>query len=140
MGTIRGVFIPCSLTILSVVLFLRMAYIIGEGGIFHSILLLIFCCFTTFLTVLSMNAIITNGKIRAGGVYYVASRSLGSSAGGAIGLLYYVATSFSTSIAILGAIEALIISTKWTIISFEFSIRFYSMVLLAILSSMTLAQ
>lgn len=93
-STILQVTLPCCQNILSVVLFLRMAFIIGEAGIFYSLLMLAGCTTTTFLTVLSMNAIITNGKIKTGGVYFLASRSLGPSTGGAIGIVYYFATTF----------------------------------------------
>lgn len=79
---------------MSVVIFLRMAAIVGEAGIFHSFTLLLFAKGTTFLTILSMSAIATNGKVRTGGVYYLISRSLGPSTGGAIGLLYYLAITF----------------------------------------------
>ena len=53
-----------------------------------------------------MSAIATNGKIRTGGVYYLISRSLGPATGGSIGILYYLATSFSSALSILGAVEA----------------------------------
>lgn len=79
---------------MSVVIFLRMAAIVGEAGIFHAFTLLLFAKGTTFLTILSMSAIATNGKARTGGVYYLISRSLGPSTGGAIGLLYYLAITF----------------------------------------------
>lgn len=61
----------------------------------------------TLLTTLSMSAIATNGKIRTGGVYYMISRSLGPATGGAVGILFYLATTVSSSMYILGSIEAL---------------------------------
>lgn len=71
-----------------------MSTIVGEAGVFQSFVMLIFCTATTFLTVLSMSAIVTNGKIRTGGVYYLVSRSLGPATGGSIGILYYLAITF----------------------------------------------
>ncbi len=91
MGAFQGVFLPCISNILSVVLFLRINLIVGEAGLFQAYAILFFGTTTTFLTVLSMNAIATNGKIRTGGVYYLISRSLGPATGGCIGLLYYFA-------------------------------------------------
>lgn len=133
MGTFLGVYLPCSQSILSVVLFLRMAYIIGEAGIIQSFIMLFGCALTTFLTVLSMNAIITNGKIKSGGVYFLASRSLGPSTGGAIGILYYLATAFSTSMAILGFVETFILSSHLILGNEAFSMRFYSLIILILI-------
>jgi potassium/chloride transporter 4/5/6 len=41
-----------------------MAFIIGEAGFLEASFILVICTSTTFLTVLSMSAITTNGKIR----------------------------------------------------------------------------
>lgn len=61
----------------------------------------------TLSTILSFSAISTNGKIRTGGVYYLMSRSLGAAIGGSIGLLYYIAITFSSGMSIIGAVETL---------------------------------
>jgi amino acid transporter len=79
------------------VLFLRVNLIVGEAGIFQAFAILFFSTSTTFFTVLSMNAIATNGKIRTGGVYYLISRSLGPATGGSIGILYYLASTVSSA-------------------------------------------
>jgi amino acid transporter len=80
-----------------------------------------------------MNAIITNGKIRTGGVYYLISRSLGPATGGSIGILYYFAITFSSAMSILGAVEAIHVVTNFSLVSREFSMRFFSFAMLAIL-------
>ena len=43
------------------------------------------------LTDLSLSAMATNGKISAGGTYYLISRSVGPELGGAIGVMFYLA-------------------------------------------------
>jgi len=114
LGTFTGVFLPCVQNILGVILFMRMAAIVGEAGIYQTLLILLLCCSTTFLTTLSLSAIATNGKIRTGGVYYLISRSLGPAPGGSIGvrlyikhkILFYFAVTFSASMYILGSVEA----------------------------------
>jgi potassium/chloride transporter 4/5/6 len=68
-----------------------------------------------------MSAIATNGKIRTGGMYYLISRSLGPSSGGAIGILYYLATTFSAGMSIIGAVEALEVSSHLRLGPTEFS-------------------
>ena len=80
-----------------------------------------------------MNAIATNGKIRTGGVYYLISRSLGPATGGSIGILYYLASTFSSAMSILGAIEAIHVVTGFKLISFAFSMRIFSFLLLVAL-------
>lgn len=121
---------PCITNILSVVLFLRINLIVGEAGIFQGYLILFFGTTTTFLTVLSMNAIATNGKIRTGGVYYLISRSLGPATGGCIGILYYLASTFSSAMSILGAVEAIHVVTGYYLWNEGFSMRFFSFLLL----------
>jgi len=132
-GAFQGVYLPVVTNILSVVLFLRINLIIGEAGIGQALAILFFSTSTTFFTVLSMNAIITNGKIRTGGVYYLISRSLGPATGGSIGILYYFAITFSSAMSILGAVEAIHIVTEFSLINREFSMRFFSFLLLAVL-------
>lgn len=90
---------------------MRLASIVGEAGIFQTLCILMLCDSCTFLTSLSLSAIVTNGKIRSGGAYYILSRSLGPATGGAIGILYFFALSFAAAMYILGATEAFQIST-----------------------------
>jgi amino acid transporter len=113
-----------------VVLFLRINLIVGEAGIFWAYAILFFGKITTFLTVLSMNAIATNGKIRTGGVYYLISRSLGPATGGCIGILDYLANTFTSAMSILGAIEAIHVLTGFSLVNYDFSMRFFSFLLL----------
>ncbi|MEQ2165966.1 hypothetical protein GOODEAATRI_022619, partial [Goodea atripinnis] len=62
----------------------------------------------TMLTAISMSAIATNGVVPAGGSYYMISRSLGPEFGGAVGLCFYLGTTFAGSMYILGTIEILL--------------------------------
>lgn len=47
------------------------------GGISNALLIAVMSTFLTFLTVLSMSAIASNGKVASGGIYFMISRSLG---------------------------------------------------------------
>ncbi|PKU31719.1 solute carrier family 12 member hypothetical protein [Limosa lapponica baueri] len=60
------------------------------------------------LTTISMSAIATNGVVPAGGSYFMISRSLGPEFGGAVGLCFYLGTTFAGAMYILGAIEILL--------------------------------
>merc|ERR1719464_2232074 len=60
------------------------------------------------LTALSMSAICTNGTILAGGAYYIISRALGPSVGGAIGLLFSLGNMFACSLYLIGFAETLV--------------------------------
>lgn len=64
----------------------------------------------TMLTAISMSAIATNGVVPAGGPYFMISRNLGPEFGGAIGLLFYIGTTFAASMYIVGGIEILVVS------------------------------
>ncbi|KAL8194215.1 UNVERIFIED_CONTAM: hypothetical protein K2H54_004989 [Gekko kuhli] len=55
-----------------------------------------------------MSAIATNGVVPAGGSYYMISRSLGPEFGGAVGLCFYLGTTFAGAMYILGTIEILL--------------------------------
>ncbi|XP_058849903.1 solute carrier family 12 member 4 isoform X5 [Acipenser ruthenus] len=108
MGTLMGVYLPCLQNIFGVILFLRMTWIVGTAGIMQSLLIVLICCCCTMLTAISMSAIATNGVVPAGGAYFMISRSLGPEFGGAVGLCFYLGTTFAAAMYILGAIEILL--------------------------------
>ncbi|XP_028282952.1 solute carrier family 12 member 7-like isoform X2 [Parambassis ranga] len=108
MGTFIGVYMPCMQNILGVILFLRLTWIVGTAGILGSFAIVSICCICTLLTAISMSAIATNGVVPAGGSYYMISRSLGPEFGGAVGLCFYLGTTFAGSLYILGTIEILL--------------------------------
>ncbi|CAL8276828.1 unnamed protein product [Lota lota] len=108
MGTFIGVYLPCMQNILGVIIFLRLTWIVGTAGILGTFAIVFMCCACTMLTAISMSAIATNGVVPAGGSYYMISRSLGPEFGGAVGLCFYLGTTFAGSLYILGMIEILL--------------------------------
>lgn len=66
------------------------------------------------------------------------SRSLGPSTGGSIGILYYLATTFSSAMSILGSIEAIHVAAGFSLGPMAFSMRFFSFVMLCVLTVITL--
>ncbi|XP_058893728.1 solute carrier family 12 member 5 isoform X4 [Kogia breviceps] len=108
MGTFMGVYLPCLQNIFGVILFLRLTWVVGIAGVMESFCMVFICCSCTMLTAISMSAIATNGVVPAGGSYYMISRSLGPEFGGAVGLCFYLGTTFAGAMYILGTIEILL--------------------------------
>uniref|UniRef100_A0A3P8TGW5 Solute carrier family 12 member 6 n=1 Tax=Amphiprion percula TaxID=161767 RepID=A0A3P8TGW5_AMPPE len=108
MGTFMGVYLPCLQNIFGVILFLRLTWVVGTAGILQALCIVFICCCCTMLTAISMSAIATNGVVPAGGSYFMISRSLGPEFGGAVGLCFYLGTTFAGALYILGAVEILV--------------------------------
>uniref|UniRef100_A0A4W6CH64 Solute carrier family 12 member 6 n=1 Tax=Lates calcarifer TaxID=8187 RepID=A0A4W6CH64_LATCA len=108
MGTFMGVYLPCLQNIFGVILFLRLTWVVGNAGVLQALCIVFICCCCTMLTAISMSAIATNGVVPAGGSYFMISRSLGPEFGGAVGLCFYLGTTFAGAMYILGAIEILL--------------------------------
>ena len=107
-GTFGGVFTPCTLTILGVIMFLRFGEVVGNAGILRSILIVLTAKLITTLTALSLSAAATNIRVKGGGAYFLISRSLGIEAGGAIGFVFYVSQAVSVTLYVMGFTEALL--------------------------------
>ncbi|RMH45268.1 MAG: amino acid permease [Deltaproteobacteria bacterium] len=106
-GTFAGVFTPCVLTILGVIMFMRSGYVVGEVGVWQALIILAASKTITTLTTLSLSAIATNTEIRTGGVYYMISRTLGPDFGGTVGLTLFVSQAISIAFYVIGFTEAL---------------------------------
>ncbi|MEX2607310.1 MAG: amino acid permease, partial [Kiritimatiellia bacterium] len=105
-GTFGGVFTPCTLTILGVIMFLRFGEVVGQAGIMHALFIVMAAKAITLLTAFSLSAIATNTRVRGGGAYFMISRTLGVAPGGAIGLVLYLAQSVSVAMYVIGFTEA----------------------------------
>jgi amino acid transporter len=107
MGTFAGVFTPSILTILGIILFLRLGYVVGNAGLGLTLVILLLANGISILTSVSLSAISTNLKVKGGGDYYLISRTLGLEFGGAIGIVVFLAQSVSIAFYCLGFGEAL---------------------------------
>lgn len=132
-GMIAGVVVPCIQNMIGITLFVRMPWIVGEAGIGMTLLILGICLLTSLITTLSMNAVVTNGKLSTGGCYYVLARSLGASIGGSVGTLYFFGQATSSSLYLIGTVEIFIDSTGDEIISKAADIRVLGIILCSIL-------
>jgi amino acid transporter len=107
LGTFGGVFTPSILTILGIILFLRLGYVVGEAGLARALVIMALANGISILTSLSLSAIATNLNVKGGGDYYVISRTLGPEFGGALGLVLYLAQSVSIAFYCIGFGEAI---------------------------------
>ncbi|KAI9671577.1 MAG: hypothetical protein M1817_003629 [Caeruleum heppii] len=107
LGTFSGVFVPTSLNVLSILMFLRFGFILGQTGVIGMMGMLIASYLINLVTTLSISAIATNGTVRGGGAYYLISRSLGPEFGGSIGVVFYLGFVFNTGLNAVGLIDCL---------------------------------
>ena len=105
LGTFSGVFVPTTLNVLSILMFLRFGFILGQSGLIAMMGMLIASYLINLITTLSISAIATNGTVRGGGAYYLISRSLGPEFGGSIGVVFYLGFVFNTGMNAVGLVD-----------------------------------
>ncbi|NNK21234.1 MAG: amino acid permease, partial [Flavobacteriaceae bacterium] len=101
-GTFGGVFTPTLLTILGVIMYLRLGWVIGNAGLLGAWLIILISFAITLCTALSMSAITTNIRIGAGGAYAIVSQALGLEVGGSLGIPRYVSQGLAVTMYIFG--------------------------------------
>lgn len=107
-GTFGGVFVPSLLTILGVIMYLRLPWIVAQGGLFYTIVIIVVAHIISITTGLSVSSIATDKKVEAGGNYYIISRSMGLPIGGTLGIALFIGLSFSVSLYVIGFTESLL--------------------------------
>ena len=101
-GTFAGVFTPSLLTILGVIMFLRLGWVVGNAGLLGGLLIILLSFTITGATGLSMSSFVTNIRVKAGGAFSMISQSLGLEVGGAIGVPLYVSQALAVVMYIFG--------------------------------------
>lgn len=125
-GTFGGVFTPSILTILGVIMYLRLPWIVGQAGLYATIGIILVAHIISFTTGLSVASISTDKKVRVGGNYYIISRSMGLSIGGTLGIALFIGLSFSISLYVIGFVESFL--PFWGIEPTREAIRLYGTV------------
>ncbi len=106
-GAFKGVFVPSILTILGVILFLRLGWVVGQAGIVSTIFIICLSCLITLITSFSISSAATNTEVGPGGSYFLISRCFGLEPGAAIGLPLYLAQTLGISFYVVGFAESL---------------------------------
>ena len=101
-GTFGGVFTPTLLTILGVIMYLRMGWVVGNAGLLGTWLIILLSFLITLFTALSMSSIATNISIGAGGAYAIISQALGLEVGGSLGIPRYISQGLAVTMYIFG--------------------------------------
>jgi amino acid transporter len=104
-GMFGGVFTPDVLTILGVIMYLRLGWVVGNAGFLGAVAIILLAKSITICTALSLSSVTSNIKIGAGGAYSIISKSLGLEAGGSIGIPFYISLTLSTALYIVGFTE-----------------------------------
>jgi amino acid transporter len=105
-GTFAGVFTPSILTILGVIMYMRLGWVVGNAGLIGAIVIIIIAHIISVSTGLSVSSVATDKKIGAGGIYYVLSRSMGIPIGGSIGIAIFIGTALSIALYLVGFAES----------------------------------
>lgn len=105
-GWFSGVFTPSILTILGVIMFMRMGWVVGNAGLLGAIAIVVISHLITIATGLSVSSIATNRVVGAGGAYNIISRSLGAPVGAAIGIPLFLGQALSVTFYIVGFSES----------------------------------
>uniref|UniRef100_A0A3Q3KK34 Solute carrier family 12 member 10, tandem duplicate 1 n=1 Tax=Monopterus albus TaxID=43700 RepID=A0A3Q3KK34_MONAL len=95
----------CMLNIWGVILFLRLSWITSQAGILLTCLIVLMSVTVNTATTLSISAIATNGRVDAGGTYFMISRSLGPEVGAPIGLVFAFANVLGCALNTVGFAE-----------------------------------
>jgi len=104
-GTFEGVFTPTILTILGVILYLRLGWVVGNAGFGGALIIILLAKVVTVTTGLSIASMASNIKIGDGGSYAIISRSLGLEIGSAVGLPLYLSQALGAAMYIVGFSE-----------------------------------
>lgn len=131
-GWFSGVFTPSILTILGVIMFLRLGWVVGNAGLIGALAVILISHIITIATGLSVSSIATNRTVGAGGAYNIISRSLGAPVGAAIGIPLFLGQALSITFYIVGFSES--VAYLWP----DIDQRFLSITVLVLLTAISM--
>jgi amino acid transporter len=101
-GTFTGVFTPTLLTILGVIMYVRLGWVVGNAGFGGALLILFLALGITICTGLALSSIATNTRIGPGGPYAIITKSLGFEVGGSVGIPLYLSRPLGVAMYVFG--------------------------------------
>ncbi|MFH0952165.1 MAG: amino acid permease [Patescibacteria group bacterium] len=104
-GWVVGVFIPTFLTIIGVIFYLRLGFIVGSAGILGAIVIILIAESVVVVTAYAISSI-SRRNIGHGGVFSLIEKTLGLRVAGVVGILLLIAQIFSVAFYIFGFAEA----------------------------------
>ncbi len=128
LGTFLGVFTPSILTILGVIMYLRFGWVVGQAGLWRTLVIVLIANGITLITSLSVAALATNTKVGVGGNYFLMSRSLGLEIGGALGLPLFLSQALSMTLYCYGLAESL------RFVFSELNIHYFTLIVLVLIT------
>lgn len=132
-GTYKGVYLPCIVTIVGVVIYLRMGWMVANATLLGALIIIALGIGISFLTVLSISSIATNMRVGGGGAYYIISRALGLEAGAAIGIPLYVSQVIGIAFYLAGFAETIRPHHDYP----DWAVSLVSLTLLAVVSNVS---
>ncbi len=150
-GTFTGVFTPTLLTILGVIMYIRLGWVVGNAGLVGSWLIMLLALGVTAATGLSLSSIATNTRIGDGGPYAIMTRALGYEVGASIGVPLYLTRPLGIAMYIFGfregwlwafpthdpmlvdlAVFALLWGTAWISADLAFRVQYFIMAIIGL--------
>ena len=107
LGTFLGVVTPTMLTILGVILYLRMGWVVANAGLVGTLIIVMLAHVITITTSFSLSALATSMRVGSGGAYWLISRSMGLELGGALGIPLYLSQVLSLTLYSFGLAESI---------------------------------
>lgn len=107
-GTWDGVFTSCLINLIGVIIFLRMGWIVGNAGIWMTILIIFCAVFIVFIVALSGIGVCERCNMGKGGVYFLLSHVMGGRIGGSLGVIYCFAQAVGCSLSVMGFGESIL--------------------------------
>lgn len=107
-GAFTGVFTPTLLTILGVIMYVRLGWVVGNAGLGGALAVMGLALLITTCTGLSLSSIATNTRIGDGGPYAIMNKSLGLEVGGSIGIPLFLTRPLGIAMYVFGFREGLL--------------------------------